>query len=421
MSEPLYRSAIDTLSLLIVFRLWHTVEVNEAKGESEPVQKLEVSLENVEKISEQNFSRIKDRLFDFYYNQLRDKLISEGEASMESTREEIRNMFEPHPENLKIDNLRLIKAFMPYSVIRPENISPWVPEATKNEILNDLKVANMADRSERYFGNNVSLGVVQLLREEGLLSASHSDSSITDVGGVTRQSFEKAVSEIVLQEVHPNYAVVKKHSNDQEYTQAVRGYGISHEKPEMGILTVLSMEGKVGRKSTFTFGDSTVFLTSAEMTKKRNAGVNLADWISLERAILQGDLSQKSELEKKITEKLFPKGDYYCEANTDGMRPWLQIIPSSQTIKENILGTTSLILAYNLNDKLLRWKVINPSLDYLEAQILNPLKPSDCERILINESVKPYLKKILKLMPEKIQQDYQKLLEDGIIRYHRYK
>ena len=170
MSEPLYRSAIDTLSLLIVFRLWHTVEVNEAKGESEPVQKLEVSLENVEKISEQNFSRIKDRLFDFYYNQLRDKLISEGEASMESTREEIRNMFEPHPENLKIDNLRLIKAFMPYSVIRPENISPWVPEATKNEILNDLKVANMADRSERYFGNNVSLGVVQLLREEGLLT-----------------------------------------------------------------------------------------------------------------------------------------------------------------------------------------------------------------------------------------------------------
>lgn len=90
--------------------------MNENTYEQQTIDEFRQLLENVEKQSGENFSKLKDRLFNFYYDDIRSATISNGNVSEESTREEVRKLFESNHEDLKLEDLRLIKAFLPYSI-----------------------------------------------------------------------------------------------------------------------------------------------------------------------------------------------------------------------------------------------------------------------------------------------------------------
>lgn len=390
--------------------MWHTVVVSEGNSEKQTIPEYKRLLENVEKNSESNFVKVKDRLFDFYYDGIRQKLIEEGNLTQESTRAVIRQVFEPNPGDLKIDDLRIVKALRPNTITKLEHIPYWTPAEIKTELSLALSSNQQPDE---FFAYTVSLGLVQLLRPEGLLSTSQPGVNLFGMGLEGRQRFEKAISEIGLTKLYPHYAVVEKQEGDENYVQTVSNYGTA---PDKSIQMVLSMKGKVGERASYTVGDSTSFLTNAEIDTI-NLRAKSHPWQQLENMLINGDLSRKTELEEIISNQLFPNHDYTIEARLYGFEWWPYMSPTDQTIRENLLDKTVLLPAFELIRKLKSWQLLHPKNDYLEAQIYDQLGPEDCEGILIHESVRPHLMKILNLLPE-IMARYDKYLERGIIRYH---
>ena len=388
--------------------------MTEANNEQQPLLEYQQLLENVEKRSEQNFSKVKDRLFNFYYDGIRETLIQNGELSQKSTRHDVRKLFEPNPGDLKVENLRIVKALRPDVYKKSEHIPEWAPDEIKNKLENGLRVQH---KSELFFGYTVSLGLIQLFRPEGLLSSTNPEVNLSIMGGEGRLQYEKVLQEIGDEEVHPHYAIVEKQENDLAYAQQVSNYGTSFERPDMGIQMVLSMDGRIGERAIYTIGDSTICLTNPEITQIDKLAKK-DPWPLLETMLLRGDTSKKSELEREISDRLFPNHSYQIEAIPFGMGWMPFIITSGQIIRENLLGKTVLLPAFELSRKLKSWELLDPKDDYLEAQILDPVKPNNCERILIDYSVRPHLLRVLELMPE-FKSTYDKLMNQGIIKYHQ--
>lgn len=259
--------------------------------------------------------------------------------------------------------------------------------------------------------------MIQLFRDEGLSSARHPDNPVEPLGGPNRQKVEGVLEEIGGKSLFPSYAIVERQENDSGYIQQVGNYGSVWEHQEMGILAVLSIKSEIVKRSTFTFGDSTYCLTSKERKQKEREVLQTDFWGELEAASLLDHEDKKSELESKISKIVFPDGKYKLVTLVFNKQPLPLIIPSEQTIAENLLGMSVLLPAFKLRSKLLAWNIIDDSGDCLEAQIFGPLKPFNCERILINKSIKPYLDRVLDLIPE-IKEKIIKLEEKDIIRYH---
>lgn len=388
--------------------------VSEGSSEKQSTPRLDLLLEEVENMSEQNFARVKDRLFNFYFDGIRQKLIENSDLDQESTDEEVRRLFEPDPRGLRIEDLRIVKGLRPDVYKKSEHIPDWAPNEIKEKLENDLKTKHKTDA---FFGFTVSLGLIQLFRPEGLLSSTNPEVNLSIMGGEGRRQYEKVLQEIGGEEIHPHYAIVEKQENDLAYAQQVSNYATSIERPDMGIQMVLSMNGRIGERAIYTIGDSTICLTNPEITQI-DKSAREDPWPLLETMLQNGDMSRKSDLEKQISLRLFPNNDYQIEAIPFGTSWMPFIVTSGQAIRENILGKTVLLQAFELSRKLKSWGLLYPKDDYLEAQILDPVRHNNCEKILIDQSVRPHLLQVLDLMPE-FKAPYTTLVSRGIIKYHQ--
>jgi hypothetical protein len=391
--------------------------MSEDKNNEQVSSEFRELLKKVENMSEKNFSHVKVRLFNFYYDDVRNNLISSGNVSEESTRDKVRENFEPDPGDLKIEDLRLVKAFYPFAIEKPENIPDWVPDEIRQEILEELQGNR---NSDRYFAYNVILGLVQLLRDEGLVSSRHPDSPVRELGGHNREQFEEILNGLGGKAVFPTYAVVEKQENDAGYIQQVAEYGHVWNRHDLGILAVINLKGNLARRSIFSIGDSTLLLTENERRHWSNEVIKTESWKILEELYEGGNLDpdKKTVLEAEISTTLFPEGNYTVKSSY-----WQGIFnfsftPADITIINNILGSSVLLPAYELNDKMRKWGLLHTKLDFIEAQILGPLFSENCEGILINEWVLPYLNRVLSTMPE-IKIRYDMLKSRGIIREHQ--
>lgn len=315
------------------------------ENEQQP-DKLRPFLENIEKKTRGNFPRIKNRLFNFYGKELEKKLNVSGA--------ELREEFDRDDPDLKIEDLRLAKALQPTSIRKPGDIPP-VPESIRQEILEDIRPNFI--KSQRYYANNVILGLTQLFQDKGIVGSGHPDSLVHNYGGRIRQNYENVVAELGNNNAYPTYAVVEKQENDAGYIQSVGRYGYGPGQEEMGILIVLQMKSSLLDHSVFTFGDSTYFLSKREYDGKIEEAKNRPQWKDLEKMFNKGnvDINTKDLLETELSKLVFPTGEYMIKDTAFSRMYGGRIVPTEQTISENILSVSDLLPAFGLSRKLKNW------------------------------------------------------------------
>jgi hypothetical protein len=379
-------------------------------------------LSTVETLSNANFDRIQQRVFTFYQEPITQTLVQHGDLPPSASLKDVQRVYKEkqNPEGTTLDDLRLVKAFSPFSLTAPEDVPSWIPQTIQDTLRQELQ-PGVTTHSADFFAYSTLLPLLQLVRERGLLGATHPDNRLKQAtGGAVRLAVEDAMKKMTNtanpdEGIHPNYAVVHKQENPQAYREASAQYGT---EPIQGrILVVLSMEGETGKRSTFTFGDSTMCRTAEEHRFLRNQIESDPRYSTLLDATRNGVSDEKVRLEEEINNTQFPNSDYRVEGVLFGDNPAVVPVPSEATIRENIFGSQILPSAFRLNEFLRNNTVIDPNADRIEAQILGGIHASDCEFILLHESLRDPLQKLIAGLPE-FQERIKNLEESGVIQYH---
>jgi len=376
-------------------------------------------LSEVEKVSEGNFITTRARLVDFYRPIINPNQL---DIAIEGT-------------ELTISELRIIKALSPYSISVIEDVPTWIPESTRKEILAEL-AKDTLERSDLIYAYSSLLGLVSMFRSQGMPSSTDPLSGMVSyTGSLPREIYEQRLAEIARrgdnnlteEQIYPNYAVVEKQDNPQGYIEQVANYGRVWNKKQLGILTVINMEGKIAERSVFTIGDSTYCRTNAKIKQVIN-GVKKNNLRVLEIEAYESNNTERLlELENELTIK-YGEGVFVVKVIDYGGFKEATIIPTKDTTIKSVIGQKNLVQAHVLHRELVNAGAIVPTVDPLEAQILGPLRISDCETVYISFTMEIYVNKLItdfndSADPElvDIAKELEAALSSGKIRYQDYK